>query len=121
MVPLGAQAGVKLRGLVVTFWTFDPSRLATYTSGAPSRSLAKAMRVPSGDPAGLLSAAGPLASVRRRTPCPSACMIQIDRLLSDRLSNAIRVPSGDHAGRASKARGRLVSVRAAVPSTLTTK
>src|SRR4051812_46122153 len=79
------------------------------------------MRVPSGDHAGLLSAAVPLASVSRRTPCPSACMIQIDRLLSDRLSKAILVPSGDHAGRASKARGRLVSVWAALPSRLTTK
>src|SRR4051812_47092721 len=78
------------------------------------------MRVPSGDHAGLLSAADPLASVNRRTPCPSACMSQIDRLLSERLSKAMRVPSGDQAGLASKARGRLVSVCAAVPSTLTT-
>src|SRR5438270_840642 len=120
MVPLGAHAGVKLRGLDVTFWTFDPSRLATYTSGAPSRSLAKASLVPSGDQAGSPSDAGPVGSGSRRSPCPSACMTQIDRLPSARLSNAIRFPSGDHAGRASKARGRLVSVWGALPSRLTT-
>src|SRR5206468_3592394 len=145
-LPAGDQAGSpSCPGLLITRVTAVPGTPVAGASATkmsrlpPSRSLAKAMERPSGAQAGrAMAVAGPLTS--RLGAEPSAPMTQIPGWPSRSLTNASlvpsgdqagnpsfavllvsRVPSGDQAGRASKARGRLVSVWAALPSRLTAK
>jgi hypothetical protein len=67
--PSGDQAGLYPSGPVVSLVTLVPSAAMAKTEGDPSRSLAKAMRDPSGEKDASPSAPG--LSVRRVTPVPS--------------------------------------------------